>query len=175
MVSTTGTALGDDIMTRSSWPPSKLQVGRGAGGGVKFCQVIKGGQNGGKNDKCSNLHAESTSPNPTLQMFSGAYSCTPPEFQHIKRIDVKFQWPARAWFLISPLFFLPQLLCTSQELMAFGKCQNYALLKYTMFLFPPPRCCLGVQMFPTVPLSLTILRNFRTDMLMETDWEQLTE
>lgn len=72
-----------------------------------------------------------------------------------------------------PSVFLPQLLYTSQELMAFGRCQNYLLLKYTIFLFPPPHCCLGVQTFPTVPLSLTIPKNFKADRLMETDWGEV--
>lgn len=57
--------------------------------------------------------------------------------------------------------------------MAFSRCQNYLLLKYTMFMFPPPHCCLGVQIFPTVPLSLTVPKNFKADRLMETDWGEL--
>lgn len=57
MVSTTGTALRDDIMTRSQRgrPPSCRWAG--AAGGVKLCQVIKGGRYTGKYDKRSNLHA----------------------------------------------------------------------------------------------------------------------
>lgn len=65
----------------TSWPDRITAACQAAGGpelGVKLCQVIKGGHYGGKYDKCLNLHAclnnsgESTSPNPRLQMFSGA-------------------------------------------------------------------------------------------------------
>lgn len=65
----------------TSWADGSTAACQAAGGpglGVKLCQVIKGGHYGGKYDKGSNLYAcfnhsgESTSPNPRLQMFSGA-------------------------------------------------------------------------------------------------------
>lgn len=74
MVSTTGTALGDDFMTQSHYQwPAKLQVGRGRW--LELCQVMKGGKYG----KCHNLRAVPAirgvhvTKSPIANVFCGAY------------------------------------------------------------------------------------------------------
>lgn len=116
MVSTTGMTLRDDIMTRSH--RSCLPSCRWAGPEVKLRQVIKGGHNGGKYDKCSSLHAcpKHSSPRhqiPDCKCFLGhSSSCTPPKFQQIRRIKLNStglqghdsQFPLRLSAPVTPHF-----------------------------------------------------------------------
>lgn len=168
----------------TSWPDRSAAARQAAGGpglrgggGVKHCQVIKGGRYAGKYDKRSNLHACLTT-SQTANVLCGTDQVAPLRNSII--LAELSQIPLACRGMI-PNF--PLRRSTPLTLHFTGLDGLWQILK--LFIteipnvsdppHPPPqpqpplRCCLGVQMFPTVPLSLRILRS------MATVWEVASE